>query len=221
MFKSKRTLFFSGTLLVAFIAVFTLFPRTESSVQEQQREPLPVQVESPVPLPVEVGASTPLPVEVEAPVEVADPIEVEASAPLPVEVQESGKDIIQAQVSLPFEADNDLDASEIFWTRPDGTGFSEIPAGHILFITDILVARTPTTLTDDSFQVVFSDIAPDGVVSREFDIGGSSTNLPYSHSFTTPQFIRFSEAGHKLGIARVTNESLQVTLTGYLESISD
>ena len=219
MFKSKRSLFFSGTLLVAFIAVFTLFPRTESSLQEQQRSPLPVQVESPVPLPVE--ASTPLPVEAQAPVEVADPVEVEASAPLPVEVQENGKDIIQAQVSLPFEADNDLDASQIFWARPDGTSFSEIPAGHILFITDILVARTPTTLSDDSFQVVFSDIAPDGVVSREFDIGGSSTNLPYSHSFTTPKFVRFPEAGHELGIARVTNESLEVTLTGYLEPIAD
>ncbi|MDX1686858.1 MAG: hypothetical protein R3248_02650 [Candidatus Promineifilaceae bacterium] len=221
MFKSKHSLFFSGALLVAFIAAFSLFPRGESSLQDQKQPPMPVEVESPVPLPVEVAPSTPLPVEVQSPVEVEEPVEVEASAPLPVEVQESDKMIIQAQVSLPFEASNDLDATQIFWARPDGTVFTEIPADHILFITDILVARTPTTLTDDSFQVVFSDIAPDGIVSREFDIGGSSTNLPYSHSFTTPKFVRFTEAGHKLGVARVTSESLQITLTGFLEPIAD
>ena len=119
-------------------------------------------------------AETPLPVAVPDPVSVADPVEVEASVPLPVAVQESGKAIIKAQISLPFQASNDLDGSTIFWSRPDGTIFSEIPAGHILFITDILVARTPTTLDDDSFQVVFSDIAPDGAVSRLLDIGQKS-----------------------------------------------
>ena len=220
MFKSKQSIFFSGALLVAFIAAFSLFPRAESRLQQQER-PLPVKVASPVPLPVEVEASTRVPVEVQAPVKVQDPVEVEASSALPVEVQEDGKEIVQAEVSLTSKANSDLDATSIFWTRPDGTGFTDIPEDHILYITDILVVRTPTTLSDDNFQVVFSIIEPGGIVSRAFDVGGSSSNLPYSHAFTTPKFVRFPDAGHELGVARVTDESLEVTLTGYLEPITE
>lgn len=226
MFQSKQSLFFSGTLLVAFIAVFTLFPRTEKSLQQQKQPPLAVEVKAPLPMPVEVQAPVEVkdPVAVEAsvplPVAVQTPVAVKALAPLPVAVQESGHDVIEGQVYLASEANDALDSIPIRWARPDGTRFYEIPSDHILFVTDILVMGEPPAGTDDFFQVVFSDRAPDGSVSRQFDIGGSSTNLPYSHSFTTPKFVRFAEPDHELGIARITDQPLEVTLTGYLEPIT-
>ena len=142
------------------------------------------------------------------------------TTPVPVDVQKNSHNFLLGKVDLVTKGENALDSREVFWQSPYGNGFSDIPEGHALFITDIIVSwsEPSTPIPDAPFGLVFVHMRDDGGRGRLLDIAG--TGLPYSHSFTTPiSFDSLNEEGGELGINRTTDDRLDVNLTGYLELI--
>jgi len=210
----------SAVLLVSALVVAP----TLQAQADGPPEPVPpgrqVEVVAPLPLPVEGNITGSVDVNNFPETQNVNVVNGQ-DAPIPVTVQVSSKEIIRGVVDITFKGQNDLDAYAVPWRRPDGTGFTDLPEGYALFITDIIVSNNQVFFSgtpDEPFDLVFVHLE-DGGAGRLWDLGG--TGLPYSLSFQTPMFFPFlTGAGGKLGITRLTDERLEVTLIGYLEPIT-
>jgi len=146
-------------------------------------------------------------------------IENDATQPVPVVVQQKSRTLLRGRVDLPLKGQSALDPVAISWQMPDGSFFTEIPAGHTLFITDIIVSWNEDFTTahpDEPFSLVFALLRLDNGVSRLMTLSG--TGLPYSHSFATPLFFPLiNDVGGAVGITRLSDGRVVINLTGYLE----
>lgn len=201
-------LFLSGIVFCAFTLASSILLAPVLGAQDGGRNNGPpasqVEVVAPLPMPVAVEGGT---------------VSVSAADPLPVALQK--KEIVRAEIDLPNQSADPFDATSIGWASMDGNFFREIPEGYALHITDIIVSSNdlfanPTV--DEPFDLVFVHIRSDGK-GRALDLGG--IGLPYSHSFTTPLFFpQLNAEGGSLGITRLSDERLNVIITGYIEPVS-
>jgi hypothetical protein len=133
------------------------------------------------------------------------------SNPVPVTVQETAiKEPLRAHKRI-LDIDN---VTAFFWADTSDTLFSEVPPGHILVITDIIISIDGFGDFNDPFLAVFWKLT-DGSETRYLDIAGKFG--PFSHPFATPLILK---EGYSLGASSDANK-LQIILTGYLQSVAE
>jgi len=133
------------------------------------------------------------------------------SNPVPVTVQET-------EIKEPLLARKRIidlgNVTPIAWADTSDTFFTEVPPGHILVITDIVISIDGFGDSNDPFLAVFWKMK-DGGETRYLDISGKFG--AFSHPFVTPLVL---QEGYTLGAESEANK-IQIILTGYLQSVAE